>query len=309
MDNARVGLWTDQSSDAELIAGVRAGESAAFGVLFERHGSAARRVAAMYSGVPSDVDDIVSEAFARVLKALQQGDGPDMAFRAYLFTVVRRTGLDTIAKGKRTRLDEDMTTHDKAIGYEKPSDEPALDSFEQGVVADAFKSLPERWQVVLWYTEIEKKSPGEVAPLLGPEPERRRRARLSRARGAPPGVPPTAPRHDRQPRLPRRVRTPRRIRPRRADQARAHEGRGPRQALRPLRRARERTRGRQPRAPRGDRPALPRLDRRRRARDRASRSAGSAPATSRTRCRWRPEGLAGLRAEWPRARVRARSRD
>ncbi len=170
MENARVSLWTDQSSDAELIAGVRAGESAAFGVLFERHGSAARRVAAMYSGVPTDVDDIVSEAFARVLKALQQGDGPDMAFRAYLFTVVRRTGLDVIAKGKRTRLDEDMTTHDKAIGYEKPSDEPALDNFEQSVVADAFKSLPERWQVVLWYTEIEKKSPGEVAPLLGLSP-------------------------------------------------------------------------------------------------------------------------------------------
>ncbi len=170
MDNARVSLWTQQSSDAELIAGVRAGESAAFGVLFERHGSAARRVAGMYSAVASDIDDIVSEAFAKVLKALQQGDGPDMAFRAYLFTVVRRTGLDMIAKGKRTRPDEDMTAHDKAIGYEKPSDEPALDDFEQSVVADAFRSLPERWQVVLWYTEIEKKSPAEVAPILGLSP-------------------------------------------------------------------------------------------------------------------------------------------
>ncbi len=170
MENAKVSLWTEQSSDAELIAGVRSGESAAFGVLFERHGSAARRVAGMYSAVASDVDDIVSEAFARVLKALQQGDGPDMAFRAYLFTVVRRTGLDMIAKGKRTRPDEDMTTHDRAVGYEKPSDEPALDNFEQSVVASAFKSLPERWQVVLWYTEIEKKSPGEVAPILGLSP-------------------------------------------------------------------------------------------------------------------------------------------
>lgn len=170
MDNARVSLWTEQSSDAELIAGVRAGESAAFGVLFERHGSAARRVAGMYSAAASDTDDIVSEAFAKVLKALQQGDGPDMAFRAYLFTVVRRTGLDMIAKGKRTRPDEDMTAHDKAIGYEKPSDEPALDNFEQSVVADAFRSLPERWQVVLWYTEIEKKPPAEVAPILGLSP-------------------------------------------------------------------------------------------------------------------------------------------
>ena len=167
MDQSTISLWTEQSSDAELIAGVRAGESAAFGVLYERHGPAAKRVASMYSAVASDVDDVVSEAFARVLKALQEGGGPDLAFRAYLFTVVRRTGLDLIKKGKRTRPAEDMESHDAAIGYEPASDEPTLDSFEQGVVADAFKSLPERWQTVLWYTEIEKKSPAEVAPLLG----------------------------------------------------------------------------------------------------------------------------------------------
>ena len=110
---------------------------------------------------------MVSESFSRVLRALQQGDGPDLAFRAYLFTIVRRTGMDLINKGIRTKPRDDMSPYEAALGYEASSDEPAMDGFEHGLVADAFKSLPERWQAVLWYTEVEKKSPKEIAPLLG----------------------------------------------------------------------------------------------------------------------------------------------
>lgn len=167
MTSEAIALWTETSSDPELIAGVRAGDSAAFGVLYERHADAARKVASQYTNSASDVDDVVSEAFSRVLRALQRGDGPDLAFRAYLFTIVRRTGLDIIDKGIRTKPRDDMSPYESAIGYVASSDEPALDGFEHGMVADAFKSLPERWQAVLWYTEVEKKNPKEIAPLLG----------------------------------------------------------------------------------------------------------------------------------------------
>ncbi len=167
MSSEAIALWTESSSDPELIAGVRAGDSAAFGVLYERHSDAARKVASQYTNSHSDVDDVVSEAFSRVLRALQRGDGPDLAFRAYLFTIVRRTGMDIIDKGIRTKPRDDMSPYESAIGYVASSDEPALDGFEHGMVADAFKSLPERWQAVLWYTEVEKKSPKEIAPLLG----------------------------------------------------------------------------------------------------------------------------------------------
>lgn len=167
MSHEAIALWTEMSSDPELIAGVRAGDAAAFGVLYERHVDAARRVAAVYTNTPADVDDVVSEAFSRVLRALQQGDGPDLAFRAYLFTIVRRTGMDLINKGIRTKPREDMGEYESAMGFGAASDEMTLDGFEHSLVADAFKSLPERWQAVLWYTEVEKKSPREVAPLLG----------------------------------------------------------------------------------------------------------------------------------------------
>lgn len=167
MSHEAIALWTEASSDPELIAGVRAGDTAAFGVLYERHVDAARKVASMYSNSPTDVEDVVSESFSRVLRALQRGDGPDLAFRAYLFTIVRRTGMDVINKGNRTRPRDDMETFETGLGYETGADEPTLDGFEHGMVADAFRSLPERWQAVLWYTEVEKKSPREIAPLLG----------------------------------------------------------------------------------------------------------------------------------------------
>ncbi|WP_082110279.1 sigma-70 family RNA polymerase sigma factor [Demequina phytophila] len=167
MSQEALSLWTETSSDPELIAGVRAGDPAAFGVLYERHADAARKVAFQYTNTAADAEDVVSEAFSRILRALQQGDGPDLAFRAYLFTIVRRTGLDIIEKANRARPRDDMSPFESAIGYEAGSDEPALESFEQSMVADAFRSLPERWRAVLWYTEIEKKSPKEIAPLLG----------------------------------------------------------------------------------------------------------------------------------------------
>ncbi|WP_062200430.1 sigma-70 family RNA polymerase sigma factor [Demequina salsinemoris] len=167
MSHEAIALWTDASSDPELIAGVRAGDAGAFGVLYERHVDAARKVAAQYTNAPSDIDDVVSESFSRVLRALQRGDGPDLAFRAYLFTIVRRTGMDIINRGIRTRPRDDMSEYESTMGYEASSEEPTMEGFEQGLVAAAFRSLPERWQAVLWYTEVEKKSPKEIAPLLG----------------------------------------------------------------------------------------------------------------------------------------------
>ncbi len=163
-------VWTDQSSDAEVILAVREGDADAFRVLFERHGNAARRVAFAYTSVPSDVDDIVSDAFEAVLRALQGGNGPTEAFRAYLFTVIRRTARDLKRRTERMTPCEDMAVHDTALGRIAPSSDPTIAKFEQGAVADAFQSLPERWQIVLWYTEIEKKTPAEIAPSLGLTP-------------------------------------------------------------------------------------------------------------------------------------------
>ena len=63
-----------------------------------RHVEAARRLARQLVAA-GDADDLVSEAFAKVLVVLQRGDGPDLAFRAYLLTAVRRLHVDKIRAG------------------------------------------------------------------------------------------------------------------------------------------------------------------------------------------------------------------
>ena len=152
----------DAPSDAELISRVRGGDLAAYGELYERHVDAARRLARQLARGP-DADDLVSDAFAKVMTVLQNGGGPDVAFRAYLLTAVRRLHIDRIRSQSKLTTSDDMTQFDPGV----PFHDPAVAGFESGAAAKAFASLPERWQLVLWHLEVEGQKPADVAPLLG----------------------------------------------------------------------------------------------------------------------------------------------
>src|SRR6478609_4625902 len=149
-------------SDAELISRVRGGDVAAYGDLFSRHKDAAGRLARQLVRGP-DSDDLVSEAFVKVLHVLQGGGGPDVAFRAYLLTAVRRLHVDRVRSGQRLQTTDDMTPFDPGV----PFQDTAVAGFESGAAAKAFASLPERWQLVLWHLEVEGQKPADIAPLLG----------------------------------------------------------------------------------------------------------------------------------------------
>ncbi|MDT0200949.1 sigma-70 family RNA polymerase sigma factor [Nocardioides sp. AE5] len=152
----------DGPGDAELISAVRGGDLSAYGDLFERHADAARRLARQLTN-PTDADDLVSEAFVKVLKVLQDGGGPDLAFRAYLLTSVRRLHIDRVRATKRLHTTDDLEPFDPGV----PFRDTAVEGFESVAAAKAFASLPERWQLVLWHTEVEGHKPADVAPLLG----------------------------------------------------------------------------------------------------------------------------------------------
>ncbi len=149
-------------SDPELITRVRAGDVDAFGDLFARHRDAATRLARVLTS-SSDADDLVSEAFVKVLNVLLAGGGPDVAFRAYVLTAVRRLHVDRIRSTRRVTPTDDMEAHDAGV----PFTDTAVNAFEGGAAAKAFASLPERWQLVLWHLEVENQKPADVAPLLG----------------------------------------------------------------------------------------------------------------------------------------------
>lgn len=63
-------------SDADLILGVRNGNRESEAQLFKRHKQLALAVAYRHTDIPSEAEDVVSEAFLRVFDALRRGLGP-----------------------------------------------------------------------------------------------------------------------------------------------------------------------------------------------------------------------------------------
>jgi RNA polymerase sigma factor (sigma-70 family) len=153
---------TAERSDAELIALVRGGDLDAYGVLFERHRTSAIRLARTLTSA-GDADDLVSDAFSSVLRVLLNDGGPDVAFRPYLLTAVRRRHIDSIRAGKRVQTTDEIDRFDKG----EPFADPVVSEFENEAAANAFRSLPERWQLVLWHMEVESQKPAEIGVLLG----------------------------------------------------------------------------------------------------------------------------------------------
>src|SRR6201996_4510544 len=143
--------------------------------LYVEHAPVARAVA--LSMVPRDVaDDIVAEAFTRVLGAIRAGGGPGVAFRAYLLTAVRNTANDWLRASRRTTAvgdveqDLDDRVPEENMGLARLSRGPEAEAearVEAQLVAKAFAKLPERWQAVLWQLEVEAKAPAAVAPAFG----------------------------------------------------------------------------------------------------------------------------------------------
>jgi RNA polymerase sigma factor (sigma-70 family) len=149
------------ASDQTLIERARAGDRHAFGELWRRHFRSGARVARQFTS-SLDADDLVAEAYTRIYQRVLAGGGPTGAFRPYLYTTIRNLA-STWGAAPRDITVDDMTA------FEDPAttDDPAAFALDRTLTARAFRSLPERWQSVLWYTEVEGMDPHEVAPILG----------------------------------------------------------------------------------------------------------------------------------------------
>jgi RNA polymerase sigma factor (sigma-70 family) len=136
-----------------------------FDALYVTHLPAARRTALAL--VPPDAaDDIVAEAFARVLAACARGGGPTGAFRPYLLAAVRNLAHDYHASRRR---EAPLPVDPRAVTV-PGAGELAVWYEERRMTARAFGSLPARWRAVLWQTEVEGRSPAELAGASGMTP-------------------------------------------------------------------------------------------------------------------------------------------
>jgi RNA polymerase sigma factor (sigma-70 family) len=150
------------ASDQELIESARSGDTSAFAELWRRHYRSAARVARQFTS-SIDADDLVSEAYARIFQRVRAGGGPTGAFRPYLYTTIRNlasTWGAAAAKDVQVNVIEEFED-------DRIPDDPAAWALDRTLTAKAFRALPERWQTVLWYTEVEGMDPHEVAPIMG----------------------------------------------------------------------------------------------------------------------------------------------
>ncbi len=148
-------------SDETLIGQMREGDTDAYAELWQRHYRAGLRAARSFDHL-EDPDDLVAEAFTRIFRALQDGTGPTVAFRPYLYTTIRNIAL------RRVRDLSAVQDFDLDTIVEPGTEEADLDeALDKSLTVNAFRALPERWQTVLWYTEVERMTPVQAGGLLG----------------------------------------------------------------------------------------------------------------------------------------------
>uniref|UniRef100_UPI00066DF28D RNA polymerase sigma factor n=1 Tax=Nonomuraea sp. SBT364 TaxID=1580530 RepID=UPI00066DF28D len=151
-----------ESADAALTRQVRAGDSRAVSELYERHHAAVLAFARRLCRDPHTAEDLASEAFARTLRTVRTGAaGPTGGWRPYLYAVARNTAAEWARSDQRLVLTGEFREDElTAAGPEPPDD----------LVTRAYRSLPPRWQTVLWHTLIEDEEPERVAKILGITP-------------------------------------------------------------------------------------------------------------------------------------------
>ena len=141
-------------SDAVLISATRGGDASAFAEIAQRHHIAALAAARCLTGSEPDAQAVVADACTRLAQAIADGSGPEMVIRPDLLVTVHALALE-----RRVHRDEGA-----------PALDPALEGALEGALA-SFRSLPERWQLVIWHIDVEGGSPLEVAALLGLAPD------------------------------------------------------------------------------------------------------------------------------------------
>ncbi|MEV4196194.1 RNA polymerase sigma factor, partial [Streptomyces toxytricini] len=137
--------------------------------LYRRHRAAvlayARRFASAHTA-----DDLASEAFTRTLHAVRQGAGPTGSWRPYLCVVVRNTAAQD-AKAQRVHGQfADFEAWSESLPDTTEPERTLLRNEETLLLIRSFRSLPERWQAVLWHRLVDERATAEVAQLLGLTP-------------------------------------------------------------------------------------------------------------------------------------------
>lgn len=152
-----------EASDMSLVEMTRSGVSDAFGELWKRHAAAVQAAIRSFTGF--DPDDVAQETFLRVLRQIQEGRGPNTAFRAYAIMTARNVSANMArgASGNEVTGSPDEV-FEEASGEQRDTESTVLGN---AFTVQVFSTLPTRWQEVLWYREVEDLPVRQICTYLG----------------------------------------------------------------------------------------------------------------------------------------------
>ena len=154
-----------QDDDAALAVRASKGESAAFGLLYDRHVEAIYRY--VYYRVRDDVEaeDLTSDVFMRALKAMPRYE-PRQAFLAWLYRIARNAVIDRARRGNRQVSFEDALEHPGVDQIVEPDTEILAHS-DSVTLRGALAKLTPLQQEVVVLRYLEGYSTQEVARIVG----------------------------------------------------------------------------------------------------------------------------------------------
>lgn len=173
------------ASDGDVIEEVRAGNTALYEVLVQRHNPRLRRVAHRVLANDADVDEVIQEAHCSAFRAIQQFEGRS-SFGTWLTRITLHAAFSRL-RHRACRLrewtasDSDCDPLATAVSAQRNPEEQLQDKETLETVSLAVKALPEPYRTVFFLYWSRELSTAELALSLEIS-EACAKSRLHRAR-------------------------------------------------------------------------------------------------------------------------------
>lgn len=180
------------AAEAEILAGIRAGNEQAFALLVRWQCGRMYAVAKRILRDDADAQDAVQEAFTMAYKAIDRFDGRSK-LSTWLHRIVVNAALMRLRKVRRLReisMDDKLPSYDDAghrrnVGpaWQQTPEDGALEAERERLVHEAIAQLPDNHRQVILLRDIQQLDTEETAEALGIRPGAVK-TRLHRARQA-----------------------------------------------------------------------------------------------------------------------------
>lgn len=159
----------EQSDDA-LMVRAQAGDAAAFGLLYDRHGARGLRVACAICHDLGRAEDVVQESFLAIWRSRASYHPGTGSFQAWAMKIVKNRAIDSVrSAAARPQTQSGVSTDDPAPTADSKSDSPqneVLARGERDVLLASLRQLPEAQAEVIVLAFYGELSHSEIATQL-----------------------------------------------------------------------------------------------------------------------------------------------